>query len=125
VERLRIEREQLVTELSGMKNAGYSYLVKITAVDYERYLEVVYIIRNIEADKDEMFEVDLSQSDAWIPSVIGIYRAADWYERELYEMFGIEIKGRYADRLLLEKWNGKGAPLRKNFAWDAPYEKGA
>jgi NADH:ubiquinone oxidoreductase subunit C len=39
-------------------------------------------------------------------------------------MFAIEIKGREMERLLLEKWNGKAAPLRKNFAWNEPYEKG-
>jgi NADH-quinone oxidoreductase subunit C len=125
VERLRIEREQLVNSLSGMRDAGYSYLVKITAVDYEKLVEVIYIVRNLDTGNDEVFEVDLDPSDAWVPTVIGVYKAADWYERELYEMFGVEIKGRYADRLLLEKWNGKGAPLRKNFIWSAPYEKGA
>jgi NADH-quinone oxidoreductase subunit C len=122
---LKVEREQLVTSLSGMKDAGYSYLVKITAVDYDKRIEVVYITRNLDSGKDEVFEVELEPSDAWVPTVIGVFKAADWYERELYEMFGVEIKGRYADRLLLEKWNGKGAPLRKNFAWNAPYEKGA
>ena len=49
--------------------------------------------------------------------MIGVYKAADWHERELSEMFGIEIKGRKVKRLLLEKWNGVDAPLRKSFAW--------
>ena len=122
---MKIEREQLVSELEGMKKAGFSYLVKITAVDYVQYIEAVYIVRNMEDNKDEVFEVDFDPGDAWVPSVFGVYRAADWYEREMSEMFGIEIKNRYADRLLLEKWNGKAAPLRKNFAWNEPYEKGA
>ena len=39
-------------------------------------------------------------------------------------MFGIEIKGRKAKRLLLEKWNGVDAPLRKSFVWgDKSYRK--
>src|SRR5271157_4358393 len=105
-----------------MRRGGFSYLVKVTAVDYVKYLEVVYFVRNIGEGKDETVEVEIDPADAWIPTVMGVYRAADWYERELHEMFGIDIKGRRAGRLLLEKWNGRAAPLRKNFAWGEPYE---
>jgi NADH-quinone oxidoreductase subunit C len=124
VVRLKIERQDLIAKLKEMKKNGYDYLVKITAVDYEKYLNVVYFIRDLEEKKnDETVEVEIDPSDAWLPSVIGLYKAADWYEREIYEMFGIEIKNRYIERLLLEKWNGKLAPLRKNFAWGEEYEK--
>ncbi len=122
---MKIDREQLLAELSGRKKTGYSYLVKITAVDYVKYMEAVYVIRNMDEGKDETLEVDFDPGDAWVPSVMKIYKAADWYEREMGEMFGIEIKNRDADRLLLEKWNGSAAPLRKNFAWGEPYDKGA
>lgn len=114
--------EQLTAVLAEMKKRGYSYLVKITAADYEKYLEVVYLIRNIENSKDESLEVDVDPADAWVLSAMSQYKAADWYERELHEMFGIEIKNRRAERLLLEKWNGTAAPLRKNFTWNTPYE---
>jgi NADH-quinone oxidoreductase subunit C len=121
---LKIERQDLMAKLKEMKKNGYDYLVKITAVDYEKNLDVVYFIRDLkEKNKNETIEVEIDPSDAWVPSVIGLYKAADWYEREIYEMFGIEIKNRYAERLLLEKWNGKLAPLRKNFAWGEEYEK--
>ena len=119
---MKIERNLITGKLVELKGAGYNYLVKLTAVDYEKYLEVVYILRNMETNKDETLEVDIDPGDAWMPTAIGVYPSADWYEREMYEMFGIEIKSRNVERLLLEKWNGKAAPLRKNFAWDAPYE---
>lgn len=122
---MKIEREHLISELDGMRKAGFTYLVKITAVDYGKYIEAVYIVRNMDEGKEEMLEVDFDSGDAWVPSVLKLFKAADWYEREMGEMFGIEIKNRHSDRLLLEKWNGKGAPLRKNFAWGEPYEKGA
>lgn len=121
---MKAERDSLVQKLAALKAEGYSYLVKITAVDYEKHLEVLYLLRDLENNKDEVLEVDVDPADAWVPTVIGEYKAADWYEREMYEMFGIQIRGRHAERLLLEKWNGKAAPLRKNFIWDAPYETG-
>lgn len=52
-----------------------------------------------------------------ISTVAGIYPAADWNEREVAEMFGIEIRGRKMKRLLLERWDCSDAPLRKAFAW--------
>jgi NADH:ubiquinone oxidoreductase subunit C len=119
---LKTERNELVQVAKSLKTQGYSYLVKITAVDYEKYLDVLYFLRNMPAGKDEVLEVQIDPADAWVPTLMGEFEAADWYERELFEMFGIEVKGRSMERLLLEKWNGTGAPLRKNFTWNAPYE---
>lgn len=119
---MKIEREMLASKLAEMKKSGFAYLVKITAVDYIKSITILYFIRDIGAAKDEILEIELDPADLWVPTVMHIYSAADWYERELSEMFGVEIKGRKAERLLLEKWDGKSFPLRKSFAWNAPYE---
>ncbi len=118
---MKIERNFLKPKMAEMKKEGFDYLVKITAVDYVTYVEAVYVIRNIDKDTEMLLEVDLDPSDLWLPTMLPIYKASDWYERELQEMFGIEIKGRRARRLLLEKWDGKEYPLRKSFKWNAPY----
>ncbi len=120
--KLKIEKNDLHAKLKELKKDGYSYLVKITAVDYVKYLTVIYIIRDLKKNAEQELEVDIDASDSSISTVMDIYRAADWYEREMQEMFGIEVKGRRAGRLLLEKWNGKAAPLKKNFEWGADYE---
>ncbi len=121
---MKIDRDQLQATVGRMKRDGYDYLVKITAVDYGDRLEAIYILRNIAAKKDEMLEVTLSPSDAWVPTIMEEHMSADWYEREMYEMFGIEINGRRARRLLLEKWDGIDPPLRKSFQWAAAYRTG-
>lgn len=122
---MKSERKSLLAALSKMKSEGFDYLVKITAIDYVDHMDVVYMIRSIgdiESSKDEIVELSLKPTDLWLPTVTNIFPAADWYEREMSEMFGIDIKGRNASRLLLEKWDGTGYPLRKSFAWDAPYK---
>ena len=106
-----------------MREKGFDYLKKITAVDYVDHLEVVYIIYNIKEKQDEVLTVRLPPDKPEIDTVMSVYRAADWYERELFEMFGIGIKGRKARRLLLEVWNGVDPPLRKSFAWGKDYRK--
>lgn len=119
---MKIDRGAVEETIETMKNEGFDYLVKITAVDYVKNIEVIYFLRNIDKNQDFTLEVDLDPSDLWIPTIIKIHRSADWYEREMSEMFGIEIKGRKAKRLLLEKWDGRPSPLRKNFVWGQPYE---
>lgn len=118
---MKIERENLMSTISRMKSEGFDYLVKITAVDYSDHIDAIYILRNFESSKDEIVETSLNPSDLWLPTIINMHRSADWYERELSEMFGIEIKGRNAPRLLLEKWDGTDPPLRKSFSWGTKY----
>lgn len=106
-----------------MRASGFEYLKKITAVDYVTYLEVVYILSDLDAKKDEIVKVKLDPKDPEVDTVMPLFKAADWYEREMSEMFGIRIKGRDANRLLLEEWDGLDPPLRKSFEWGKDYRK--
>ncbi len=120
--RLKIKREELLQKIGEMKASGYSYLVKITAVDYVDHLTALYFIRDIDKNKEETLEIDLVPTDLWLPTIIKEHTSADWYEREMSEMFDIKIKGRKAGRLLLERWDGTQGPLRKGFAWGEDYK---
>lgn len=118
-----ITKEALVKTCRDMKASGFDYLNKITAVDYVTHLEVVYVLYNTANKQMEVLKVKLDPSDPSIDTLIHLYKAADWYERELCEMFGIRINGREIKRLLLEEWNGTEFPLRKSFAWGKDYKK--
>lgn len=119
---MKIKSEQLLETLEQKKREGYTYLVKITAVDYKERLEAIYFVRNFETNKEEDIRMDLPIKKSSLPSVMHLFSAADWYERELSEMFDIKITGRKAGRLLLEKWDGQEGPLRKSFVWGKPYK---
>ncbi|MDE1846272.1 MAG: NADH-quinone oxidoreductase subunit C [Candidatus Micrarchaeota archaeon] len=119
---LKIKSEELISSVEQKRKEGYTYLVKITAVDYTDRLEAIYFLRNLDNGKEEEIRVDLPAKNPKLASIMGIFMAADWYERELSEMFDIEILGRKAKRLLLEKWDGKEGPLRKSFVWGKPYK---
>ncbi|MGC8496112.1 MAG: NADH-quinone oxidoreductase subunit C [Candidatus Micrarchaeia archaeon] len=109
--------------MKDLKEKGYDYLKKITAVDYVDHVDVVYILYNIDSKKDELVIVRLKPENPSLPTVLELFKAADWYERELSEMFGINIEGRSVKKLLLEEWNGAEAPLRKSFVWAKDYKK--
>ncbi len=115
------DRANLADALEQMKAKGFSYLEKITAVDYKDHMEALYFLVDIEKNENELIKVRLENSSLWLPTVMELFKSADWYEREMAEMFGITIRGRKTERLLLEKWDGIDPPLRKSFVWGQEY----
>ena len=120
---MEIQKEALLKTLEGLKEKGYDILKYITAVDRNSYIEVVYLLYSTLSNSSEVVVVKIDGKKPEIDTVTEIYRSADWYERELAEMFLIRIKGRNIKRLLLEEWNGGLAPLRKDYVWGSDYKK--
>ena len=98
----------------------YEYLSDVTAVEFrdvERPIEVVWHLRSIAYRRFLRLKVQLVQTNALeVPSVWGVYKSADWLERECYDMFGITFAG-HPDLRRILMWEGyrEGFPLRKDF----------
>jgi NADH-quinone oxidoreductase subunit C len=98
----------------------YDYLVDVTAVEYrdpERDLEVVYELRSLARGANLRVKVPLPKNRPLaVDSVVPLWRAADWLERETYDMFGITFTG-HPDlrRILMWETYAEGYPLRKDF----------
>ena len=75
----------------------YNYLVDVTAVEYrdpEPPLEVVYELRSLERRVDLRVKAELSKDQPLeIDSAVPVWNAANWLEREVYDMFGITFRG--------------------------------
>ncbi|WP_299029023.1 NADH-quinone oxidoreductase subunit C [uncultured Thermanaerothrix sp.] len=122
-----IRREDLLTVVETLKQIQWGYLSAITGMDHpavelgqegsaqEGYVEVLYHF--CEKDKVLTLRVSVPYSDAVIPSICGILPSATLYERELSEMFGVQIEGTPdTNRLLLpDNWPEGVYPLRKAF----------
>jgi len=98
----------------------YDYLSDVTAVEFrdlERPLEVVWHLRSLPYRRFLRVKVLLERGAALeVPSVWDVYKAADWLERECYDMFGIRFAG-HPDlrRILMWEQYQEGFPLRKDF----------
>ena len=114
---LETQSEALVKTLEGLKSSGFDYLKNITAVDRGDHLDVLYFIYGTASRQDELLMVKLPSEGAELPTVTKLYPAADWYECELSEMFGIRLVGMGVRRLLLEECEGADAPMRKRSSW--------
>jgi NADH-quinone oxidoreductase subunit C len=98
----------------------YDYLSDVTAVEFrdlEQPLEMVWHLRSLPYRRFLRVKVRLERGSALeVPSVWDIYKAADWLERECFDMFGIRFAG-HPDlrRILMWERYREGYPLRKDF----------
>ena len=97
--------------------ADFDYLVDVTAVDWpkrpERF-DLVHIVYSFA--RNERIRIKTAIADGYKPeTAVGVHLAANWLEREVYDMFGIEFAGHPDMRriLLPEEWQGH--PLRKDY----------
>jgi NADH-quinone oxidoreductase subunit C len=106
--------------LKETPDQAYDYLVDVTAVEYrdrERPLELVYFLRALARRADLRVKVELDPAgDMTVDSVWGLWRGADWLEREVFDMFGVPFRG-HPDlrRILMWETYAEGNPLRKDF----------
>ncbi|MCK4537323.1 MAG: NADH-quinone oxidoreductase subunit C [Candidatus Krumholzibacteria bacterium] len=98
--------------------AGYRHLVMISAVDYiERgVFQLTYLLHSYEKQNDIGIRADIGRDDASMDSIHRLWAAAQVYQRELREMFGIDFPGspRVDEPMLLEGWEGI-PPMRRDF----------
>jgi NADH-quinone oxidoreductase subunit C len=97
----------------------FDFLCNLGAVDTGEHLEIVYSIASIPKSLRLDFKVILPYDKAEIESVQEIWPAANWHEREVWELYGIDVKnhGNLKRFLLPDDWD-QGHPMRKD--WDAP-----
>ncbi len=119
-----VKKDSLKEVLKFLKDSEdfqMDMLVDLTAIDMfpkrPRFI-VVYLLRSLK--KKHHLRVKC-QTDEVLPSVVDIWKSAEWLEREVYEMFGVKFEGRNLKRLLLPQ-NYPYFPLRKDFPLEG-YEK--
>ena len=78
-------------------------------------LAVIYNLHSMQHNHKLEIYVSMPKSDPKVPSVEQIWRVADWFEREVYDMFGIEFEGHRDLRRILLPSDWDGFPLRKDY----------
>ena len=95
----------------------FSQLVDITAIDYpsrEHRFDLIYILLSLKLNKRILIKIPLDENES-IESSTQIYKSADWYERECYDLFGIKFVNHPDLRRIMTDYNFEGHPLRKDF----------
>ena len=94
-----------------------NYLRCLSVVDYEVRLEVVYHLFSLDKRHKLVVKTSVSPDDARVPSVVGVWRAADWFEREGHDLFGVVFEGHPGLAPLLLYEGFEGYPGRKSFPY--------
>src|SRR5207244_13555474 len=108
--------------LFAMRELGCQYFNWLSAIDWkEQGFEVVCRLENLDAGLVVTMRTRLGQGETRCASLTGLYRGADWMERECYDMFGIRFEGHPDLRRILLSEDWEGYPLRKDYAVDTPF----
>ena len=95
----------------------FSTLVDITAVDYpgrEKRFDVVYHLLSMYQNHRVRLRMAIREEDT-VASIVDVHPSANWFEREIYDMFGLLFSGHPDLRRLLTDYGFRGHPLRKDF----------
>lgn len=120
--RVVVPREALASAFDLLKHgAGFDYLVDVTCVDYLTYRDakdrfgLVYLLANVESGERLTIRVMLNEPDLNVPSAVPFWEGANWLEREVWDMFGVEFVGHPDLRRILLPDEFSAHPLRKDY----------
>ncbi|MCA3449225.1 MAG: NADH-quinone oxidoreductase subunit C [Rhodobacter sp.] len=108
---------QLVEFLKADQGCRFSSMVDITAIDHPdraARFDLVYHLLSMYQNHRIRLKVAVQDSDM-VPSVTGVHPSANWFEREVFDMFGILFSGHPDLRRILTDYGFRGHPLRKDF----------
>ncbi|RFM24171.1 MAG: NADH-quinone oxidoreductase subunit C [Candidatus Thermochlorobacter aerophilum] len=97
---------------------GFNYCADICGADRfteEERFEVIYNLTNLEKRLRLRLKVRVSEENPVVPSVTSVWRAANWHERETYDMYGIRFEGHPDLRRMYMPEDFEYYPLRKDF----------
>jgi NADH-quinone oxidoreductase subunit C len=108
---------EFVSYLRTDPTCRFTTLIDITAVDWparEKRFDVVYHFLSMHLNQRIRVRAEVRE-DELVPSITGEYASADWYEREVFDMYGIMFSGHPDLRRILTDYGFRGHPLRKDF----------
>jgi len=117
---INIDSEDLIDVILFIKsneNTKFRQLIDITVVDYPentKRFKVVYLFLSHEFNQRIILDYLINENEV-IPSLTSIFPAANWMEREVFDMYGVKFKDHPDLRRILTDYDFEGHPLRKDF----------
>ncbi len=120
--RIVVGRESLLDLLTALKqDFGFDLLVDITCVDYLNYrgatqrFGLVYNLANTQTNERLIIRCYVDEPELAVPSAVPLWQAANWFEREVWDMFGITFDGHPELTRILLPEEFAAHPLRKDY----------
>ena len=103
--------------LKDDKSLLFNQLIDISAIDFpsrEYRFDVFYLFSSLTKNQRILIKISIKVDD-FVESITPLYFAANWYERECYDLFGIQFQNHPDLRRIMTDYNFEGHPLRKDF----------
>jgi NADH-quinone oxidoreductase subunit C len=123
--RLYLGSEHLLNACQVLRDEfGFEHFAGLTGVDYAAYMplpkteprfHLVYFLHSYQHNARIQLRVPVSGMHPIVPSVENVYWNANWYEREVWDMFGVRFEGNSDLRRILMPYEWEGHPLRKDY----------
>lgn len=118
-ETLAVSCENLLKAADVLKNkAGFDLLLSVSAVDFKDYRQSV--VHAYSTKNHNYITLKTDTQDDVVPSLVAVWPAADWHEREAYDLMGITYEGHPDLRRILMPVDWIGHPLRKDYVENDP-----
>ena len=117
---IRVDKNNIYKSAKLVKDnekLKFNQIIVITAVDYpnnKNRFQIIYIFLSIENNARLIFKCNIEEEDV-LESLVSLFPAANWYEREVWDLFGINFKNHPDLRRILTDYGFIGHPLRKDF----------
>jgi NADH-quinone oxidoreductase subunit C len=115
---ITVARESIVDACEAVKVAGYNFFEDLTAVDWypqEPRFHLSYHIVSHSLKQRVRLRVLVDSADASVPSITAAWPSANLYEREVFDLFGIDFPGHPRLTRIMMPENWQGHPLRKDY----------
>ena len=112
-----VDLMQVTLFIKSNENTKFRQLIDITAIDYPentQRFKMIYLFLSHEFNQRIILSYTINENEV-IPSLTSIYPAANWMEREVFDMYGVKFKDHPDLRRILTDYEFEGHPLRKDF----------
>ena len=107
----------MAAHLKSKKGFSFNTLIDITAVDFpakQQRFDVIYHFLSMTENKRCRLTISINEKEE-VPSITSVFECANWFERELFDLFGVKFTSHPDLRRILTDYGFKGHPLRKDF----------
>ena len=115
---ITVAAENIVAACKAVQAAGYNFFEDVTAVDWlpnEPRFVLAYHIVSHKLKERVRLAVEVSGDDPVVPSITGVWPSANFYEREVFDLFGIRFAGHPRLTRIMMPIDWEGHPLRKDY----------
>ena len=113
-----VDKNDIVDTLRSLKDAGFSLPLDLFGVDYpnrEKRFDVVYQLYSLETNERVRLKVPVGEDES-VPTSSSVFKGTNWYEREVFDMYGVKFDGHPNLRRILCHESFQGHALRKDKA---------